>query len=137
MATARPVRSMDPYAEQFWAFTHPVGGSMPRDSQKVLIVALGLVLASVVVSEANGLCVSLANFAEIYVLESFTIPSKNRCKPLGGFVSVSSVPYVLVGTGCTSADGGLFRLALTAMAPPPGTTPNTPIALNCTIPQTP
>jgi hypothetical protein len=108
-------------------------GFIVRDTLTKLVISSGLVLTTIGVAEAKDLCITTNLFGNDGIVgQGFSIPGKNRCKPFNGFVG-SGPDWIATGTGCTNADGSLFRVSII------GTTSSTnnsnPIHLNCTLPQ--
>lgn len=84
-------------------------------TRRTLILALGFVLATVAMTRAADLCLTIPNFfgQTPLVGKGFQVPPKNKCKPFNGFTRGGFSSFV-VGTGCTSADGFAFHLSFTA-----------------------
>src|SRR5215510_1805269 len=88
----------------------------------VLIFTAVLALAgSASLAQAADLCVQvhlpMGTFQGHLVGKGFKVPSKNKCKPFNGFMEPGHhFGAMAVGTGCTKADGSLFRLHVTTHA---------------------
>lgn len=65
---------------------------------------------------AKDLCLNLPAVTGlvVYGFQEFTVPAKNKCKPVQGATTVQG--FVLSGSACTSADGTMLRLGFTAHA---------------------
>jgi hypothetical protein len=111
-----------------------------------LIVALGLVLGSAPMAGAKDLCVTIPGLLTtssggFVVGKYFTVPQRDRCKPFTGFVVTPGGgpggDWFVSGVGCTSADGGFFRLSFTAyMSPAAASSVSAnPFTVFCSIPR--
>ena len=77
----------------------------------ILTVACAALATAVSPASATDLCIDLTNFSLVFVGKAFLVPRKNTCKPFMGFLSSGAM---VAGAGCTSADGQLLRIHVTA-----------------------
>jgi hypothetical protein len=70
-----------------------------------VLVAIGFVAAVLGgapgIARAKDLCVTIYGYPAPFVLRSFSLPGKGKCKPLAGSLGGSAIS----GTACTSSDG--------------------------------
>src|SRR5262245_47599357 len=74
----------------------------------MLMLALGVVVATAVGARARDLCADWTNGGS-FVLKGFKIPSRNKCGPVHGFDPVSGY-FMITGTACTTVAGDRMTL---------------------------
>jgi hypothetical protein len=98
---------------------------------RTLVMAIALISMGLVSAHAKDLCLDTATFgAGGIVGKNFKIPGKNKCKPFAGFTLGGT--YFVSGSGCTSASGDVFHLAITAAAA--NIAFASPYTFSCTLP---
>ncbi len=85
---------------------------------RAVVAGLSILVLVPGVSLAKDFCVSFTGFSNQIVGRGFTVPGKGQCKPFTGFY-VPGGNSPVVGSGCTSTDGSIFSLTLTASHPDP------------------
>jgi hypothetical protein len=96
-----------------------------------LAMAIALISFGLASAHAKDLCVSTATFGAGGVVgKNFKVPGKNKCKPFHGFTLGGT--YFVHGSGCTSASGDVFHLAITAAAASNAFA--SPYTFSCTLP---
>jgi len=73
---------------------------------RLLIVALGLICASVASTQAVDLCFSTSGGGGITVGKEFEFPPVNQCRPFNGFEVGAGTDGATTGTVCTAVTGG-------------------------------
>src|SRR5262249_28131589 len=91
-----------------------MGGSSMKRVAIVLTVAWAALATAASAAWATDLCIAFTSVPSHLTGKAFTVPRKNTCKPFMGFLSDGALGAIASGTGCTSADGQLLRIHVTA-----------------------